>query len=67
MEGFNLNFVMCFLKWIVKVCIGIFGNNENYCIFCDLRIGFGIVGSYVGMDDINSCGNEVVICVDNGD
>lgn len=44
--------------------IGIAGNNENDCITCDSRIGFGTGGDH---DDSNTCGNEAVIGGDNGD
>ncbi len=38
-----------------KARIGILGNNENDCISCDSRIGFGTAGKEI---DINTCGNE---------
>lgn len=67
MEGFNLNPSTRLSSWTAKARIGILGNNENDCISCDSRLGFGTAGSYVGMDDTNSCGNEAVIRADNGD
>ncbi|XP_078378994.1 uncharacterized protein LOC144662126 isoform X2 [Oculina patagonica] len=42
-------------KWWPKTRIGIQGNNEDDCITCDSRIGFGTGGGY---DDTNTCGNE---------
>ena len=44
--------------------IGIIGNNENHCITCDSRIGFGTGGRH---DDSNTCGVEAVAAADNGD
>ncbi|KAL9954491.1 hypothetical protein ACROYT_G042039 [Oculina patagonica] len=38
-----------------KARIGILGNNENDCITCDSRIGFGTGGKH---DDSNTCGNK---------
>ena len=43
--------------------IGILGNNENYCLTCDSRIGFGTGGS---PDDSNTCGNVALHNPDNG-
>ena len=42
------------------------GNNENDCVTCDSRIGFGTGG---GPDDANTCGNEASAAngADNGD
>ena len=48
-----------------KARIGILGNNENDCISCDSRIGFG-TGGYPN-DLRNTCGNEAVSRGDNGD
>ena len=67
MEGFNLNPPTILARWTAKARIGILGNNENNCYTCDSRLGFGTGGSYVGMDDTNSCGNEAVVKADNGD
>lgn len=44
----------------IRVRIGIFGNNENDCIICDLIIGFG--GSWGVI-----IGNVVKYGGDNGD
>ena len=44
--------------------IGILGNNENDCVTCNSRIGFGTGGP---ADDSNTCGNEVAASPDNGD
>ena len=51
-EGFNTASVDNSLG---KARIGILGNNENDCIQCDSRIGFGTGGRH---DDTNTCGNE---------
>ena len=51
-EGFNTASVDVTLG---KARIGILGNNENDCIQCDSRIGFGTGGRH---DDTNTCGNE---------
>lgn len=45
-----------------RVRIGIFSNDENVCIICDLRIGFG-----KGLFNWNICGNVVMYGGDNGD
>mgnify|MGYP006964549295 CR=1 FL=1 len=47
-----------------KARIGIIANQENNCLSCDSRIGFG-TGGYP--DDSNTCGNEATIHTDNGD
>ena len=47
-----------------KARIGILGNNENDCVTCDSRIGFGTGGYH---DDSNTCGNEATWFPDNGD
>ena len=44
--------------------IGIIANNENDCLTCDSRIGYG-TGGYP--DDSNTCGNEARVSPDNGD
>ena len=51
-EGFNVASIDGSLG---KARIGILGNNENDCIQCDSRIGFGTGGRH---DDSNTCGNE---------
>ena len=51
-EGFNVESIDGSLG---KARIGILGNNENDCIQCDSRIGFGTGGRH---DDSNTCGNE---------
>ena len=38
-----------------KARIGILGNNEDDCRYCDSRIGFGTGGKH---DNNNTCGNE---------
>jgi len=53
-EGFN---AACTMSGPAKARIGILGNNENDCVTCDSRIGFG-AGGY--QDDSNTCGNEAV-------
>ena len=60
-EGFNS--IGDFVDF-AKARIGIIGNNENNCVVCDSRIGFGTGGKY---DDSNTCGNEVSFFPDNGD
>ena len=47
-----------------KARIGIIANNENDCLTCDSRIGYG-TGGYP--DDLNTCGNEAKHGPDNGD
>ena len=46
-----------------KARIGIIANNENECLTCDSRIGYGTGGLH---DDSNTCGNEATISPDNG-
>ncbi|XP_078381310.1 uncharacterized protein LOC144664059 [Oculina patagonica] len=46
-----------------KARIGIIANQENDCITCDSRIGFGTGGVH---DDSNTCGNEARVAPDNG-
>ena len=60
MEGFNV------LSSInnSKARIGICSNDQNECLSCDSRIGFG-TGGYP--DDSNTCGNEAKHGADNGD
>ena len=59
-EGFN---AVCSSKDLSKARIGFLGNNENDCITCDSRIGFGTGGRH---DDNNTCGNEAKYKADNG-
>ncbi|XP_015747961.1 PREDICTED: uncharacterized protein LOC107327731 [Acropora digitifera] len=59
-EGFNV--VVASIS--SKVRIGIIANNENDCLTCDSRIGYGTGGL---QDDSNTCGNEATIVPDNGD
>ncbi|XP_015772622.1 PREDICTED: fibrillin-1-like isoform X11 [Acropora digitifera] len=47
-----------------KARIGIIANNENDCLTCDSRIGYGTGGFH---DDSNTCGNEARVSPDNGD
>ena len=44
--------------------IGFLGNAEDNCVSSDSRIGFGTGGLH---DDSNTCGNEAMHGVDNGD
>ena len=60
-EGFN---VAGKAQGSSKARIGILGNNENDCVTCDSRIGFGTGGYH---DDSNTCGNEATWFPDNGD
>ena len=54
-EGFN---AVSDRKQCSKARIGIIGNNQNDCVSCNSRIGFGTGGD---PDNTNSCGNEAVI------
>ena len=47
-----------------KARVGIIGNENDDCDYCDSRIGFGTGVKY---DDSNTCGNEAVFGGDNGD
>lgn len=47
-----------------KARIGIVANQEDECISCDSRIGFGTGGNW---DNSNTCGNEAAWSSDNGD
>ena len=59
-EGFN---VAGKGQWNPKARIGILGNNEDDCISCDSRIGFGTGGH---PDETNTCGIEAQSGPDNG-
>ena len=59
-EGFN---VLGSDDGASKARIGVLGNNENDCVTCDSRIGFGTGGYH---DDSNTCGNEALQSGDNG-
>ena len=59
-EGFN---AISSNKLLSKARIGITSNNEEQCVTCDSRIGFGTGGS---PDDTNTCGNEAAFSPDNG-
>ena len=48
----------------IRVRIGILGNNENNCAYCDSRIGFGSGGF---PNNTNTCGIEAKFFSDNGD
>ena len=48
----------------IRVRIGILGNNEDDCAYCDSRIGFGSGGH---PDNTNTCGIEAKFFSDNGD
>ena len=58
-EGFN----SC-CRGICRARIGIVTNNENDCLSCDSRIGFGTGGH---PDNSNTCGNTANYGGDNGD
>ena len=61
-EGFN---AICSKTKLAKARIGITSNNEDDCVSCDSRIGFGTGGMF---DDTNTCGNEATTWLpDNGD
>ena len=47
-----------------KARIGIISNNEDECITCDSRIGFGTSGVH---DDSNTCGIDALADPDNGE
>ena len=53
-EGFNA------VSDLSKARIGILGNDDNNCVGCDSRIGFGTGGGDEdsNTDDSNTCGNE---------
>ena len=60
-EGFN---AVCGIYHNSKARIGIIGNDQEDCRWCDSRIGFG-TGGYP--DDNNTCGNEAKHAGDNGE
>ena len=60
-EGFN---AICSNKPNSKARIGITSNENNDCVTCDSRIGFGTGGA---PDNSNTCGNEASYSPDNGD
>ena len=60
-EGFN---VICGGPDFSKARIGTATNNQDNCLSCDSRIGFGTGGQY---DPYNTCGNEATREPDNGD
>ena len=60
-EGFN---VLCGKPHHSKARIGIATNNQDNCLSCNSRIGFGTGGH---VDDNNTCGNEASHAPDNGD
>ena len=57
-EGFNL------MSGNTKARVGFLSNDQNNCLVCESRIGFG-TGGYP--DDSNTCGNEAGHGGDNGD
>ena len=61
-EGFNVQSEEYF--GVSRARIGIISNQEDDCITCDSRIGFGTGGH---PDFSNSCGNEATHSPDNGD
>ena len=60
-EGFN---IICGGSGNSKARIGTATNNQDDCLSCDSRIGFGTGGLY---DPYNTCGNEATREPDNGD
>ncbi|KAL9953458.1 hypothetical protein ACROYT_G040880 [Oculina patagonica] len=60
-EGFN---AASDILGYSKARIGILGNNENNCMSCDSRIGFGTGGAH---DHSNTCGIDAISSPDNGD
>ena len=66
-EGFNTKWGKSDPREAIRASrIGILGNDQNDCVTCDSRIGFG-TGGYP--DDTNTCGNEVLFIHggDNGE
>ena len=59
-EGFNV----LFDRDHSRTRIGIVANQENNCLTCDSRIGFGTGGN---PDNSSTCGNEASWLPDNGD
>ena len=67
MEGFNV-VLPTGRKDSAITRIGIISNNENDCLSCNSRIGFGSAGSRGGQHGSNSCGNEAKeFSPDNGE
>ena len=60
-EGFN---AVSDRKQSSKARIGIIGNNQNDCVSCNSRIGFGTGGR---PDNNNTCGNEASDGGDQGE
>lgn len=61
-EGFNTMGLHC--PRFSKARIGIISNNQQHCLSCNSRIGFGTGGS---PDNSNTCGNEAAnLWSDNG-
>ena len=60
-EGFN---AVSGNPALSKARIGIISNNEDECVSCNSRIGFGTGGH---PRDRHSCGNEAALRPDNGD
>ena len=60
-EGFN---IMGGGSGNSKARISTATNNQDDCLSCDSRIGFGTGGRY---DPYNTCGNEATTEPDNGD
>ena len=59
-EGFN---VRSAYRINARARIGVIANQENHCLSCDSRIGFGTGGL---PDNTNSCGNDAQQSGDNG-
>ncbi|XP_044170810.1 uncharacterized skeletal organic matrix protein 5-like [Acropora millepora] len=62
-EGFNVLCEGSESSKFSKARIGIIANNENDCLTCDSRIGYGTGGFE---DDSNTCGNQATFYPDNG-
>ena len=62
-EGFNVFCEASGSSKFSKARIGIIANNENDCLTCDSRIGYGTGGFE---DDSNTCGNQATFYPDNG-
>ncbi|XP_074607243.1 putative skeletal organic matrix protein 5 isoform X2 [Acropora palmata] len=63
-EGFNVVCEGSESSKYSRARIGIIANDQNDCLSCDSRIGYGTGGL---QDDSNTCGNDAMHSPDNGD
>ena len=63
-EGFNVVCEGSESSKYSRARIGIIANDQNDCLTCDSRIGYG-TGGYP--DNSNTCGNDAIHSPDNGD